>query len=142
MIRLRFVQEYRGRRIVTNGKMYGVLGELVTGCRSLTVAGARAAIDSETVVRDYLPEALKTTYLEGMTRWVAAEAPAGPRRLWVELEVAPGGWEDPAMPMALDAHLADGVGGTRRLTLARCSYLWWRGTRSLGSGARKGERQA
>jgi hypothetical protein len=24
--------------------------------------------------------------------------------------------------MALDAHVADGAGGTRRLTLARCSY--------------------
>ncbi len=47
MIRLRFVQEYRGRRIVTNGKLYGIEGELVTDCRYLTVAGARAAVDSE-----------------------------------------------------------------------------------------------
>jgi hypothetical protein len=76
----------------------------------------------QTVVRDYLPESLKTRYLETMTGWVAAEIAGGPRRLWVELEVAPGGWEDPAMPMALDVHLANGTGGTRRLTLARCSY--------------------
>jgi hypothetical protein len=76
----------------------------------------------QTVVRDYLPEAIKARYLEAMTGWVAAQAPEGPRRLWVELEVAPGGWEDPAMPMALDAHVADDDGGTRRLTLARCSY--------------------
>ena len=76
----------------------------------------------QTVVRDYLSDAVKTAYVEGMTRWVAAEAAGGPRRLWVELEVAPDGWQDPAMPMALDAHLADGAGGTRRLTLARCSY--------------------
>jgi hypothetical protein len=48
MIRLRFVQEYRGRRIVANGKLYGIQGELVTDCRYLNVAGARAAIDSET----------------------------------------------------------------------------------------------
>ena len=47
MIRLRFVEEYRGRRIVTNGELYGVEGELVTDCRYLNVAGARATIDSE-----------------------------------------------------------------------------------------------
>ncbi|HEY4394874.1 MAG TPA: DUF2332 family protein [Polyangia bacterium] len=76
----------------------------------------------QTVVRDYLPEALKARYLEAMAGWVTEEVPGGPRRLWVELEAAPGGWQDPAMPMALDVHLADGAGGTRRLTLARCSY--------------------
>jgi hypothetical protein len=76
----------------------------------------------QTVVRDYLPEPLKVRYAEGMTRWVVAEVAGGPRRLWVELEMAPGGWQDLAMPMALDVHLADGAGGTRRLTLARCSY--------------------
>jgi hypothetical protein len=47
LIRLHFVREYRGRRIVTNGNMYGIQGELVTDCRYLTVAGARAAVDSE-----------------------------------------------------------------------------------------------
>ena len=47
MIRLQLVEEYRGRRIVTNGEMYGVQGELITDCRYLNVAGARAAIDSE-----------------------------------------------------------------------------------------------
>ena len=41
-----------------------------------------------------------------------------------ELEAAPDAWKDPGgLPMALDAHVADGAGGgTRRLTLARCSY--------------------
>ena len=48
MIRLRFVEEYRGRRIVTNGELYGIQGELVTDCRYLNGTGARAAIDSET----------------------------------------------------------------------------------------------
>jgi hypothetical protein len=77
----------------------------------------------QTVVRDYLAEASKTRYLEGMTRWVAAEAPAGPRRIWIELEAAPEGRKDPGgLPMALAAHLADGAGGARLLTLARCSY--------------------
>jgi hypothetical protein len=48
VIRLRFVQEYRGRRIVSNGELYGIQGELITDCRYLNVAGARAAVDSET----------------------------------------------------------------------------------------------
>jgi hypothetical protein len=47
VIRLRLVQEYRGRRIVTNGKLFGVEGELITDCRYLDVSGARAAISSE-----------------------------------------------------------------------------------------------
>ena len=46
MIRLRFVREYRGKRIVTNGELYGIEGELVTDCRYLNVGGAQAAIDS------------------------------------------------------------------------------------------------
>lgn len=47
MRRLRLVEEYRGRRIVTDGQMYGIRAELITDCRYLDVAGARAAIDSE-----------------------------------------------------------------------------------------------
>ena len=47
MIMTRFVEEYRGRRIVTNGKFYGIRGELITDCRYLDPQGARAAIDSE-----------------------------------------------------------------------------------------------
>ena len=47
VIRLRFVQEYRGRRIVTNGELYGIEGAFVTDCRYLDVDGARAAINSE-----------------------------------------------------------------------------------------------
>lgn len=50
MIRLRLVEEYRGRRIVTNGKLYGVQGELVTDCRYLNVLGAKAAINSEAAI--------------------------------------------------------------------------------------------
>lgn len=50
VIRLRLVDEYRGRRIVTNGTMYGIQGELITDCRYLNVAGARAAIDSEIAI--------------------------------------------------------------------------------------------
>lgn len=47
MIRLRFVQEYRGKRIVTNGELFGIEGELITDCRYLNVTGAREAISSE-----------------------------------------------------------------------------------------------
>jgi hypothetical protein len=50
VIRLRLVDEYRGRRIVTNGTLYGIQGELITDCRYLNVAGARAAIDSEIAI--------------------------------------------------------------------------------------------
>jgi hypothetical protein len=52
MIRLRFVQEYRGRRIVTNGRLYGIQGELITDCRYLDVNGARAAINSEAGIEE------------------------------------------------------------------------------------------
>lgn len=76
----------------------------------------------QTVVRDYLPDPVKARYVAGMTAWVAAPVAGGPRRLWIELEVAPDGWNDPAMPMALDVHLADSAKGIRRLTLARCNY--------------------
>jgi hypothetical protein len=77
----------------------------------------------QTVVRDYLAEAPKARYIDGMTRWVAAEAPDGPRRLWIELETAPDGWKDPGgLPMAIDAHVSDRTGGARTITLARCSY--------------------
>ena len=47
MIRLRFVREYRGKRIVIDCKLYGVEGELVTDCRYVTARGARDAINSE-----------------------------------------------------------------------------------------------
>ena len=77
----------------------------------------------QTVVRDYLTDASKTRYLEGMTRWVATASPAGQRRIWIELEAAPDAWKDPGgLPMALDAHVADGGGGATTLTLAHSSY--------------------
>jgi hypothetical protein len=47
---MRFVQKYRGKRIVTDGKLYGVEGELVTDCRYLNVKGARDAINSEAAI--------------------------------------------------------------------------------------------
>lgn len=56
VIRLRLVEEYRGQRIVTNGEMYGVQGELITDCRYLDVAGARAAIDSELGIAKRKPD--------------------------------------------------------------------------------------
>ncbi len=80
----------------------------------------------QTVVRDYLTDASKARYVEGMTRWVASESPTGPRRIWIELEAAPDAWKDPGgLPMALDAHVADresAADGTSTLTLAHCSY--------------------
>ena len=77
----------------------------------------------QTVVRDYLTDASKARYLQGMTRWVATASPAGPRRIWIELEAAPDAWKDPGgLPMALDAHVADGGGGATTLTLAHSSY--------------------
>jgi hypothetical protein len=51
VIKLRLVEEYRGRRIVSNGKLYGIQGELITDCRYMTMEGARNAIDSEAVSR-------------------------------------------------------------------------------------------
>jgi hypothetical protein len=50
---LRFVQEYRGKRIVTDGKLYGIEGELVTDFRYLNVKGARGAIDSEAAIAQH-----------------------------------------------------------------------------------------
>jgi hypothetical protein len=77
----------------------------------------------QTVVRDYLTEASRARYLEGMTSWVAAESPAGPRRIWLELEAAPDAWKDPGgLPMSLEAHVADGADRAVTLTLAHCSY--------------------
>lgn len=52
MVKLRFVEEYRGRRIVSNGKLFGIEGELITDFRYLSVCGARAAIDSETMIEE------------------------------------------------------------------------------------------
>jgi hypothetical protein len=43
----RFVLEYRGKRIVSNGERFGVEAELITDCRYLSVADAKTAINSE-----------------------------------------------------------------------------------------------
>lgn len=77
----------------------------------------------QTVMRDYLPDDVKSRYLSGMTAWVAAEVAGGPRRVWIELEAPTDVLADPGpLPMALTAHLADPATGTRAHTLARCSY--------------------
>jgi hypothetical protein len=77
----------------------------------------------QTVMRDYLPKAIKTRYLAAMTDWVMAQPAAGPRRIWIELEAARDAGEDPPRPpMALTAHLADGADRAQALTLARCGY--------------------
>src|SRR6185437_5454934 len=77
----------------------------------------------QTVVRDYLPDAVRAAYVEGMTRWVASAPAAGPARLWIELEAVADAWKNPDdLPMAIEAHAADGAGGSRTFRLARCSY--------------------
>jgi hypothetical protein len=73
----------------------------------------------QTVVRDYLNEATRARYVEGMRRWVAAAESHSPR-IWLELE-APGGAG--AGAMGLDAHVGSGTGGAvLDLTLARCGF--------------------
>lgn len=47
MHELRFIEEYRGRRIVTDGTFYGIHREPVTDCRYLTLKDARGAVSSE-----------------------------------------------------------------------------------------------
>jgi hypothetical protein len=77
----------------------------------------------QTVMRDYLPDDLKRRYLAAMNGWIGAQAESGPRRVWIDLEIAAGDSTDPAaLPVALTAHFADGGAGPRALTLARCSY--------------------
>jgi hypothetical protein len=58
-----------------------------------------------------------------MTGWVAAQTVDGPRRIWIELEIAFDTEADPqSLPMALTAQVAGGATGVRTFTLARCSY--------------------
>jgi hypothetical protein len=70
----------------------------------------------QTVVRDYLPEAVRARYSEGMRAWLTS-ARAGSPRVWIELE-AP---SPPVGQMTLEAHLA-GPSGLLSLRLARCGY--------------------
>ncbi|MES1210022.1 MAG: DUF2332 family protein, partial [Pseudomonadota bacterium] len=70
----------------------------------------------QTVVRDYLTDATRARYVEGMRRWVAAAEPQSPR-IWVELEAPPG-----ATSMAIEAHVASGTGAVLDLTLAWCGF--------------------
>jgi hypothetical protein len=77
----------------------------------------------QTVMRDYLPTDLKKRYLAAMTNWVSGSSGGGPRRLWIELEIAADSLADARdLPMALTAHLSDGTAGVQTRTLARCSY--------------------
>lgn len=77
----------------------------------------------QTVVRDYLPDVVKAAYLEGMTRWVASAPAAGPARVWLELESVADAWKNSnELPMAIEAHVGDGAGGSRTFRLARGSY--------------------
>jgi hypothetical protein len=71
----------------------------------------------QTVVRDYLPEAVRARYVEGMRAWLRS-AQAGSPRIWIELE-AP---SPPGSMMTLEAHLASPSGELRDLTLARAGY--------------------
>ena len=48
MIKLRLVAEHRGRRIVSNGKLYGIQGEFIADRRERM--GARHAIDLEALI--------------------------------------------------------------------------------------------
>ncbi len=69
MVSIRFVQEYRGRRIVTDGKLFGVEGELITDCRYLGLKGAHGAIDSELTI-----EATKTLRARADVRRISVES--------------------------------------------------------------------
>jgi hypothetical protein len=47
---LRVIEEYRGRRIVTDGTFYGIHREPVTDYRYLTLKDARSVINSELAI--------------------------------------------------------------------------------------------
>ncbi len=80
---LRFVDEYRGKRIVTNGKLYGIEGELVTDCRYLNVKGARDAINSEAAIAQR--KELETQRRASDPKTTVG---GGPDALWSELRLA------------------------------------------------------
>jgi hypothetical protein len=83
----------------------------------------------QTVVRDYLNEAVRQRYVDGMRRWLAGADAVAPR-VWIELEAPPGGGS-----MAIEAHLANGSGARLDLTLARCGYHPDRVTPDAGAAA-------
>jgi hypothetical protein len=81
----------------------------------------------QTVVRDYLPPAVRTGHEQAMRAWIAGTR--GPARVFVELEAPPETFEPPGgpkavgpTPMALTAHVAGGAGGVETFVLARCGY--------------------
>ncbi len=65
----------------------------------------------QTVMREYMDPAKRERYEDGMRRWLAT-VPRG-RAAWLEAEVTP----HPAT-LALAAHVPDGGGGVRSMTLA------------------------
>jgi hypothetical protein len=73
----------------------------------------------QTVVRDYLPEATRARYGEGMRGWLRGAQPGSPR-VWIELEMPP--QPDPVHGMILEAHQLSPSGGLHSLTLARCGF--------------------
>jgi hypothetical protein len=75
----------------------------------------------QTVVRDYVPEAARARYTDGMRAWVAGTA--GARRALLELEPFPGAWTE-ATPMAITALIrgAAADASVESLVLARCGY--------------------
>jgi uncharacterized protein (TIGR00251 family) len=79
---LRFVDEYRGKRIVTNGELYGIEGELVTDCRYLNLKGARDAINSEAGIAQR-----KDFQTQRRVSGTKAEG-AGTDALWRDLQLA------------------------------------------------------
>jgi hypothetical protein len=50
VVHLRLVQEYRGRRIVTDGKLFGVEREQPPDFRYLSVSAAKAAVNSQLAI--------------------------------------------------------------------------------------------
>jgi hypothetical protein len=80
----------------------------------------------QTVVRDYLPAAVRERHALAMRDWVAG----GTSRVFVELEPAPDAWAGKGTdgphptPMAITAQIADAGadGGVRTLALGRCGY--------------------
>jgi hypothetical protein len=97
------------------------LDELAAGLPSDTLLVAY-----QTLVRDYLPPALRERHEQAMHSWVAARV--GGARAFVELEAPPETFSRPASsaplgptPMSLTAHVRDGT-GVRTLSLARCGY--------------------
>ena len=71
----------------------------------------------QTIMRDYLPPAVRDEMAEGMRRWLLAHPPG--RALWVELE-QDDAEQAPDRAIALTSHVVDATGELSSLALARC----------------------